>query len=32
MALKAGQKYTFVKMGDMGFPFALQLQLVEQKI
>lgn len=32
MALKPGQKYTFVKMGDMGFPFALQLQLIDQKI
>lgn len=32
MALKAGHKYTLVKMGDMGFPFALHLELASQKI
>lgn len=31
-ALKTGHRYTLVKMGDMGFPFALHLELVEQKI
>ena len=30
--LKIGQKYTLVKLGDFGFPFTLQLELVEHKI
>ena len=30
--LKVGNRYTIVKMGDMGFPFALKIELVELKI
>lgn len=31
-ALKIGSRYTLVKMGDMGFPFAAHLELVDRKI
>jgi hypothetical protein len=31
-ALKEGQRYTVVKMGDMGFCFSVQFELVEKRI
>ena len=31
-ALKEGQRYTVVKMGDMGFCYSVQLELVEKRV
>lgn len=31
-ALKIGQKYTFVKLSEFGFPHAVKIELVEFKI
>ena len=31
-ALKAGHRYTLVKLNDFGFPYKANLELVEQKI